>query len=147
MQDALRIYQQSFRDSTDTIVITNNKGEIIDANPAWLKLYGYTLEEVLGKTTHIIRGACTNDSLYKDMWEEIRDQEKGFWTGEIVNRKKNGEEIPILLTITPIRSNGAIIGYMGIGIDITEQKKFENFKAKIGHQKIFSAKLTPSEYL
>jgi PAS domain S-box-containing protein len=122
------IYRQSFEDSTDAIVITDREGRISLANQAWLNLYGYTMDEIAGKTTRIIKSEHATPEMYKYMWSQISDPGKGTWKGEIVNRKKGGEEVPVLLTITPIRRDGAIIGYMGIGIDITERKRLDEMK-------------------
>jgi hypothetical protein len=66
--------------------------------------------------------------MYAYMWVQISDPRKGSWSGEIVHRRKNGEEVPVLLTITPIRLVGEIAGYMGIGIDLSERKRAEEMK-------------------
>ncbi len=126
--DDPEIYRQSFRDSTDAIVITDREGRIVTANRAWLDLYGYTLDEVVGKTTRLIKSEHATPEMYRYMWSQIADPATGHWKGEIVNRKKNGEEVPVLLTITPIRRGGRIAGYMGIGIDISERKRIEELK-------------------
>jgi PAS domain-containing protein len=57
------------------------------------------------------------------MWEAVN--QKGRWQGEITNRCKDGREVPVLLSITPIYQDGEKIGYMGVEIDITEKKKIE----------------------
>jgi PAS domain S-box-containing protein len=43
-----------------------------------------------------------------------------------MNRRKDGSEIPILLSITPIHQDGEKVGYMGVEIDISEKKKIED---------------------
>jgi len=128
LTDNLEIYRRVFLDSTDAIVITDERGGIVVANPAWLKLYGYTLDEVLGRTTGLIRSRHSTPEMYAYMWSQITDPRKGYWTGEIVNRKKNGEEVPVLLTITPVREGERIIGYMGLGIDRTERKQLDDLR-------------------
>lgn len=122
------IYRQSFRDSTDAIVITDPDGRIAVANQAWLDLYGFELNEIIGKTTSLIKSDHATPEMYRYMWSQIADPAKGHWKGEIVNRKKTGEEVPVMLTITPIRRDGAIIGYMGLGIDMSERARVEEMK-------------------
>ncbi len=122
--------------STDPILITDLKGVITDANPAFVDLFGYSHDEIIGNRTAILRSSRTNDELYQEMWRKIR--EEGSWQGEIYNRKKNGEEIPILLSITPVRQDDAVIGYMAIEIDITEKKRIEK---EILREKAFSESL------
>ena len=122
------IYRRSFLDSSDAIVITDAQGRIVDANPAWQALYGYSLDEVRGQTTRVVKSESTDREMYEHMWRSISDPAKGFWKGEIVNRRKDGGEVAAFLTITPIRRGGAIVGYMGVGIDITERKEAERLK-------------------
>lgn len=126
--DSPQTYYQCFRDSNDAIAISDAKGIVVSVNRAFVALYGYSPEEVVGRSTRIIRSTHSTDEMYRAMWSEIADAGKGYWKGEIVNRKKNGEDVPVLLSITPIRDGGEIVGYMGIGIDISEQKKLEEFK-------------------
>lgn len=125
-------YEAAFRGSTNAIVLTDPAGRITDVNPAWLALYGYALEEVRGQTTSVVRGPHTDDGVYAHMWAQIRDPRVGSWTGELVNRTKDGAEVPVLLTITPLRAGGApdapIRGYMGVALDTSERKKFEEFQ-------------------
>jgi PAS domain S-box-containing protein len=122
------VYEQCFRDSTDAIVITDKFGKILSVNHAWQNLYGFTQDEVRGKSTSIIKSEHTDADMYRHMWSQISDDAAGHWKGEIVNRKRNGEEVPVMLTITPIRQHGEIVGYMGIGIDISDRKNFEEFR-------------------
>jgi PAS domain S-box-containing protein len=121
-------YRQFFMASNDAIVLTDVSGKIVSANPAWLGLYGYTLQEVVGKTTRIVRSPHSDDGLFAHMWSQIGDPNVGFWRGEIINKKKNGEEVPVLLSIQPVRQAGQIIGYMGVAIDITERKRAEEMR-------------------
>jgi PAS domain S-box-containing protein len=126
--DEPAVYRQFFLASNDAIVLTDVHGKIVSANPAWLALYGYTLEEVVGKTTRIIRSEQSGDDLFAQMWEKIGNPEVGFWRGEIINKKKNGEEVPVHLSIQPVRQSGQIVGYMGLAIDISERKRAEEMR-------------------
>jgi PAS domain S-box-containing protein len=121
-------YRQFFLASNDAIVLTDTNGRIVSANPAWLALYGYSLEEVVGKTTRIIRSQHSENGLFERMWAAIGDPAIGFWRGEIINRKKSGEEVPVLLSIQPVRQSGRIIGYMGVAIDVSEGKRAEEMR-------------------
>ncbi|RJP76410.1 MAG: PAS domain S-box protein [Candidatus Zixiibacteriota bacterium] len=120
------IYRSSFRDSSEAIMITDRDGVIVDVNPAFESIYGYTREEVLGHTPRILRHSSTSPETYRRMWEQILNPASGAWKGEIVNRRKNGDSIPVLLAITPIRdAAGDITHYMGLALDISEQRRLE----------------------
>lgn len=115
-----------FRRSNDVMFYSNADGVILDINEAFSQHYGYTREEVIGKTPALLRSRHSTDELYRRMWTSILDPEKGFWRGELVNRAKDGREVPLILTITAVRDDaGAILGYISNGVDLTEQKALE----------------------
>ncbi len=115
-----------FRRSNDVMFYSNAKGVILDINDAFTTHYGYTRDEVIGKTPSILRSSHSTDELYKRMWRSILDPHKGYWRGELTNRAKDGREIPLILTITAVRDDaGEILGYVSNGVDLTEQKALE----------------------
>ncbi|MGI5860552.1 MAG: PAS domain-containing sensor histidine kinase [Myxococcales bacterium] len=122
------VFERFFEDSNDAIIITDLGGRIARANRTWLRLHGFTFEEVRGKTTNVVKSEHTSREMYEHMWAQIRDPEKGWWKGEIVNRARDGREIPLLLTISPIRRGLEMVGYAGVGIDISERKQVEELK-------------------
>ena len=115
-----------FRCSNDVMFYSDAKGKILDINDAFTAHYGYTRKEALGKTPALLRSKHSTDELYKRMWRSILDPEKGYWRGEIVNKAKDGREVPLILTITAVRDDDdAILGYISNGIDLSEQKALE----------------------
>jgi len=122
------VFRRCFEDSTDGIVLTDVEGRMLRANPAWLAMHGYVEAEVLGQTLRLVRGPHTTREVYDAMWADIRDPAKGSWKGELVNRRKDGTELPVLVTITPVREAGRIAGYMGISLDMRERKEVEELK-------------------
>ncbi len=122
------IYRRSFEDSTDGIVLTDTASHILRANRAWLAMHGYEEHEVIGRKTSIVRSPLTTDAVYAHLWAQIGNPQIGFWRGELVNRRKDGTEVPVLLTISPVREGGRIAGYMAISIDQSERKQTEELK-------------------
>lgn len=115
-----------FRRSNDVMFYSNPEGIILDINDAFTAHYGYTREEVIGKTPAILRSSRSTNELYQRMWKSILDPKKGYWRGELVNRAKDGREIPLILTITAVRKeDGSILGYISNGVDLTEIKSLE----------------------
>ncbi|MDZ7267724.1 MAG: PAS domain S-box protein [candidate division KSB1 bacterium] len=130
------LFLNAFQYSTDAIILTDLQGTIIEANPAFTNLFGWTREEAVGQNTRILRSRHTSDDFYRQMWESINS--RGKWVGEIINRHKDGHEIPILLSITPIFQGEEKIGYMGVEIDLTEKKRMET---ALQREREFSASL------
>jgi len=95
---------------------------IIYANPAFLKLTGYTKGEVIGKNYFLLYGSDANALVVREMQQTLR-KGKPFH-GEMLNFKKNGEKFWSLLRIAPVRdTNGSITHYVGIKTDTTLMKQ------------------------
>lgn len=116
------ILYEAFRRSNDVMFYCDTNGVIQDVNEAFTQRYGYSREEAIGKTPRILRSQHSSDELYKRMWSGILDPKKGFWRGQMINKTKDGREIPLILTITAVRgAGGAITGYISNAVDMTEQ--------------------------
>lgn len=121
-----QVFLRCVEDCFEPIMLTDINGKMTYVNPAWVITYGYQKQEALGKTPRILRSNNENSEFYKNMWKTILDPKIGFWRGEILNQAKDGHLVPVLLTITPYREpTGEIKGYMGIAVDLSEQKRME----------------------
>lgn len=121
MKKQLRLYGAAF-DAQEAILITDRHGEIVQVNNAFERITGYSRDEVLGKTPAIMKSGRHDEEFYRRMWEEIK--QKGYWKGEIYNRRKDGTIYPEILSITAIRdSKGRIDNYVSHFFDITDLKK------------------------
>lgn len=109
-------------DSTSThIIITDMDGKILYANPAAVRLTGYSIEEMKGNTPRLW-GKQMDTELYKKLWQTIKVEKKVF-VGEIWNKNKSGKKYLAAATIAPIiNDENQLIGFVGIEEDITEQK-------------------------
>lgn len=120
----LRLASHVFSYSGEAIMITDHQNRIIEINPSFTRLTGYTMEDVQGKDPRIISSGRTAPEDYKAMWQSINEQ--GFWQGELWDRRKDGAVYPKLLTISVVRNfSGAIDFYIGSFTDISRQKSVE----------------------
>lgn len=120
-EENLRLAATVFETATEGITVTDADRNIIAVNPAFTEITGYSREEVLGKNPRILQSKRHDEAFYKEMWSVINS--KGKWSGEIWERRKNGEIFPEWLTITSIKNNeGKVIRYTGLFNDITRQK-------------------------
>ncbi|MEO6098611.1 MAG: PAS domain-containing sensor histidine kinase [Fibrobacteria bacterium] len=116
--------QDAFTQADYAINITDHQGILVRVNQAYLRLYHFDNEEqILGRTQRIIRSPFTPDSLYKEMWRSISGG--AVWRGELTNRARDGSDVFIHLTISPIRREGVIAGYMGFSMDRAQQMAME----------------------
>lgn len=104
------------------ILITNCQSQVVYTNPAFTRITGYTAQEMLGQNPGMLHSGRHDKQFYEDMWKNIKD--KGYWEGEVWNRKKSGEIIPEYLTISAlISADKNICNYIAISSDISYLKK------------------------
>jgi PAS domain S-box-containing protein len=114
------LIQDAFTQSDYAICITNPDGILLRVNEAYRKLYKFDPEaKVVGSPASLIRSPLTPDSVYKSMWKAITAG--NVWRGELSNRARDGGEVYVHLTISPIMRKGRIVGYMGFSLDRAQQ--------------------------
>src|SRR5690554_457251 len=96
----LRIAASVFDRSHEAIVITDHFNRIIDVNPAFSRITGYSRQEVLGLNPSILSSGRHSREYYHSMWTSI--EKNDHWRGEIWNRRKSGEEYAELLSISRV---------------------------------------------
>jgi PAS domain S-box-containing protein len=119
-EEELRIFAHAFESTTEMISITDIQNRFNFFNRAFLKTYGYTKKELLGKTPHLL-GSNRNPAGIHD--KIFKQSKKTGWTGELYNRTKKGKEFPIYLNTSKIiDEKNQIIGLIGVARDISELK-------------------------
>ncbi|NVJ93635.1 MAG: EAL domain-containing protein [Methylocystaceae bacterium] len=128
----LRLSSKVFDSTAEAIMITDEKGLIIDVNTAFTDITGYNREDVIGQNPRMMKSGRHSQAFYEDMWQEL--QERGIWRGEIWDRRKNGEEFPKMLSISAARNeSGRLVNYVAVFSDITGQKENENKLEQLAH--------------
>lgn len=122
-QEKLRIAAVAF-ETQEGILVTDANKVILRVNQAFSCITGYSAEEVIGKTPAIFRSGLYEPDFYDAIVDSVAI--KGHWRGEIWNKQKNGELIPLLETITAvIDEKGHLSHYVASMVDITQQKQAE----------------------
>jgi len=121
-EEKLQLSSRVFSDTHEGITITNADRVIIDVNPAFSEITGYSREEVIGQNPRILSSGKQSPEFYAAMWQQIN--ESGHWQGEMWNRKKSGEVYAELLTISSLKdAQDNVVNYVGVFSDITQTKK------------------------
>jgi len=117
---ALRLAATVF-EAAQGMMVTYARGRILQVNRAFVRITGYSSEEVVGQTPRLLSSGRHVPDFYTVMWAAIARE--GIWEGEIWNRRKNGEVYPEHLSITAVRDNdGEITNYVAALTDITLSK-------------------------
>ena len=117
----LLITDSLFLYSSEGICITDPEGIIEKINPAFTAITGYTARDVLGKKTNILVSSYHSSEFYEDMWHRLKTQ--GSWSGEIWNRRKNGEVYLEYLAITAVtNAHDKVVHYVALFHNISEIK-------------------------
>ncbi len=122
--DSLRKLSQAIEQSPVSVMITDLDGRIEYVNPEFCKRTGYSSEEVIGKNPRILKSDQTSPAHYSNMWQAISNGQS--WTGELCNKKKNGELFWENVTISPVKNQqGESTHYLAIKEDISMRKDYE----------------------
>ena len=121
----LQLAASVFTHAREGITITDADGTIIDVNDTFTRMTGYAREEVIGRNSRILGSGRQGRDFYAALWRDLID--KGHWSGEIWNRRKNGEVYAEMLTISAVRDEGGkTCRYVALCSDITERKQMED---------------------
>ncbi|WP_342619330.1 EAL domain-containing protein [Rhodoferax sp. GW822-FHT02A01] len=132
LEQAQREALTVFANSYEGIMVVDVQRLILRVNPAFTRITGYQPEEVLGKSPGILSSGRQNERFYRDMWHSI--ESTGFWSGEIWNRRKNGEIYAQILSISQVTDGqGRLQHYVGLFSDISQIKAHEEELDRVAH--------------
>ncbi|MCX6220793.1 MAG: PAS domain S-box protein [Bacteroidia bacterium] len=122
-EEEIKMLAFALRSVNECVSITDLEDRLIFVNESFKKTYGYSEEELIGQNIHIVH----SPNIPPDVEREILPATlRGGWTGEILNRKKDGNEFPILLSTTIIHdSANQPVALIGVAKDITDRKRAE----------------------
>lgn len=132
MEEQLMLAATVFEHAREAILITDPNGFILDCNSAFTRITGYTVEETRGETPALLSSGRHDREFYQIMWQSLKRH--GHWSGEIWNRRKNGEVYAEMLTISAVhREDGHTQCYVALFSDITEMKEQQKQLEFIAH--------------
>ena len=131
-EQRLKLHATAFENAYDGITLTDARGNIVDVNPAFCRITGYSRAEVIGRNPSMMQSGRHDRAFYTAMWKRIL--ETGNWNGEIWNRNKFGEVYPELLSISAIRdAKGTVSNFVAVFADIRHLKAQEKQLARMAY--------------
>ncbi|MDX1914797.1 MAG: EAL domain-containing protein [Methylophilus sp.] len=123
-EESQRLAASVYKSSSEAMVVTNANREIVDVNPAFTEITGYTKSEIIGKNTEMLRSPEHDEEIYPLMREQIHLI--GKWQGETWAKRKSNEVFPIWLTCNTIYNDDESVNYrVSLFTDISQKKKSE----------------------
>jgi len=123
-EEHMRISALVYENTVEGIVITDPAANIVSVNTAFTRITGYNVEEVIGKNPRILKSGKHDEAFYEEMWNRLLTE--GQWSGEIWNKRKNGELYAQQVSISAVKDErGKLMEYVAVTFDITEQKRKE----------------------
>lgn len=124
-ENELRAFAQAVEDATDAIIMADPQGNGYYVNPAFVTITGYSAEYARGRNLSFMKSVKTPVETFAGMREAI--EEGSPWRGELWNRRKNGENYPVDLSISPIHDeDGRVVSLLGIHRDITLAREYRD---------------------
>ena len=122
--DQLQLAASVFDGTSECVAITDPDTKIIRVNKAFCRMTGYEMHQLIGKNPKLLKSGCHDTAFYAEMWGKLINT--GEWSGEIWNRRRNGELYAERLSISSIYDDdGKVKHRVAIASDITAQKESE----------------------
>lgn len=131
-EQRLKVAASVFGHALEGILITTVEGIIVEANQAFIRITGYPRDELLGRNPRLLGSGHHDKMFYANFWQSLMQQ--GQWSGELWNRRKNGEVYVQLQHISAVFDDQSkITHFVALCSDITSRKAQEARLDQLAH--------------
>ncbi len=131
-EQARRQSEAVFDNSYEAIMVADADGLITQVNPAFTRITGHEPDEVIGQSPSLLASGHHDEAFYQSFWAALL--QRGYWNGEIWNRRKGGEIFPALQSISAVRdAGGRVLHYVSVFSDISRLKAHEAELDRVAH--------------
>lgn len=131
-ESRLQLAASVFTHAREGILITDADGTIIEVNSTFSEITGYKRDEVLGRNPRMLQSGRHDQLFFQNLWNNLI--ENGAWSGEIWNKRKNGELYASIMTIGAVKDErGKTRNYVNLFSDITPLKEHQRQLEYIAH--------------
>ncbi|PHS69929.1 MAG: bifunctional diguanylate cyclase/phosphodiesterase [Methylophaga sp.] len=127
---------QVFNEAHEGIFITDTGGNIVDVNPTFTTITGYSREEIMGKNPRVLSSGKHGKEFYAEIWGSI--MKHGFWQGQLWNRKKNGDLFAEMLSISALKENDITTHYVCLFFDVTQYMEQQKALELMAHYDVLT---------
>ena len=94
------------------VSMTDTKGIITYVNDEFVRLSGFTREELIGQPHNLVRHPDMPAAAFADLWATVKAGNP--WHGYVKNRCKDGAFYWVDANVTPVQEQGQVVGYVSI---------------------------------
>lgn len=119
-----RLSESVFRAAREGIMVTDPRGKILEVNPMFVEITGYSREAVLGRKPDFLASGTHDRGFFIRVREALSAH--GFWSGEILNRHRDGSQFVASVNISAVQGeDGRLTHLVTLFSDITAQKRYQ----------------------
>ena len=127
-----RLISALFDNTSEGILITDAHNRILAVNPAFTTITGYPAAEVLGRDPGLLNSGRHDEAFFRDLWRQL--EAAGAWSGEIWNRRRNGEVYPEWLQINRVLdAEGRVLQHVAVFTDLSAAQRSAAEIAYLSH--------------
>ena len=131
-QRAQQLAASVFTHAREGIMITDANGTILQVNEMFTQITGFARGEAVGSNPRILKSGRHDDDFFTSMWASLVG--KGYWSGEIWNRRKGGEIYAEIETISAVKDDAGVVqNYVALFTDITPMKDHQRQLEHVAH--------------
>jgi diguanylate cyclase (GGDEF)-like protein/PAS domain S-box-containing protein len=131
-EEALSQAAAVFENTSEAAMVMDTKNRIVAVNKAFTEITGYAQDDVVNKTPQMLRSDKHDEPFYAAISASII--KTGRWSGEVWNRRKNGEIFPVWLNISTVVDDlGQVTHYVSVFSDITPIKESQEQLERLAH--------------
>ncbi len=123
-EEQVSMLAHAVKSISESVCITDMEGNIIFVNSSFCKSYNYTYDEIIGQHISILRSEKNSNKILNQI---IPETLQGGWNGEIINKRKDGDEFLTSTSTSVIRNDEAKpVALITVSMDISDRKQSEN---------------------
>ncbi|MGS2744245.1 methyl-accepting chemotaxis protein [Halomonas sp. LS-001] len=105
--------QEYLLNENDVLISRSDlEGNITYANPVFVRVSGYSHQELIGAPHNLLRHPDIPPPVFADLWKTLK---AGYtWQGTLKNRRKNGDFYWVQATVAPLNDDGKVVGYTSV---------------------------------